>query len=463
MNRRAFLQSVAAAAAFPQAGADRPNIILLVTDDQRWDSLGCMGNPIVKTPHIDRLSANGVTFTNNFVTTSICMTSRASIFTGLYARTHKIYDFQTSLAPDLYARSYPMLLRQAGYYTGFIGKYGVGRTMPKGDYDYWRGFPGQGQYFPNDAGGRHLTPIMGSQALEFLRGAPKGRPFCLSVSFKAPHVQDESPLQFLYDPALEHLYHDIAIPPPRLGDTKWLEALPDPVHRSEIRRRWVVRFSTPRLYQESVKAYYRLISGVDAEVGRIMAELRQTGADRNTVVIYTADNGFYLAERGLAGKWLMHEESIRTPMIVHDPRMPNGARGKRIPQMTLNLDVAPTMLALAGVRPIPKMQGRDLGPLMRGQTSGWRDEWYYEQLFDAAGWIPPVEGVRNERWKFARFTGMQKPFEELYDLRADPGEEKNLAGEPTAQERLTQMRARWETWRKHIDGWDMARDWSDPV
>jgi arylsulfatase A-like enzyme len=467
MNRRAFFRTAVAPAlsglpARPQAPADRPNIVLLVADDQRWDTLGCMGNRIIETPAIDRLASDGVTFTNNFVTTSICMTSRASIFTGLYARTHRIYDFQKRLEPAHYAQSYPMLLRKAGYHTGFIGKYGVGNVMPAGDYDHFQGFPGQGNYFPQGRNGKHLTPIMGDQALAFLNGAPKDRPFCLQVSFKAPHVQDQDPKQFLYDPALETLYADATIPAPRLGDPKWLEALPDPVHRSEIRRRWAVRFSTPRLYQESVKAYYRLITGVDREVARIREQLRRIGADRKTVVIYTADNGFYLGERGLAGKWLMHEESIRTPMIVCDPRLSNASRGRRVSRMALNIDVAPTILSLAGV-PLPNVQGRDLTPLLRADAAPWRSEWFYDQLFTTNGWIPAVEGVRTERWKYARFVEMEKPFEELYDLQADPGEERNLAADAAARERLEAMRTRWQDWRKHLEAWRVGDRWSDPA
>jgi arylsulfatase A-like enzyme len=158
----------------------------------------------------------------------------------------------------------------------------------------------------------------------------------------------------------------------------------------------------------------------------------------------------------------MHEESIRTPMIVHDPRSGNAVRGKRVAHMTLNIDAAPTVMALAGVEPLPRMQGRDLGPLLGGQPGAWRSEWYYDQLFDSGGWLPPVEGVRNERWKYARYVGMQKPFEELYDLHADPGEQRNLAAEPGAQERLTAMRVRWDVWRRRIDDWTPARPWTDP-
>jgi arylsulfatase A-like enzyme len=303
---------------------------------------------------------------------------------------------------------------------------------------------------------------MGDQAIEFLNGAPKDRPFCLQVSFKAPHVQDEDREQFLYDPALKSLYGDVTIPPPRLADPKWLEVLPDPVHRSEIRKRWAVRFSTPRLYQQSVKAYYRLITGIDREVGRIREQLRRMDADRNTVIIYTADNGFYLGERGLAGKWLMHEESIRTPMIVYDPRQPKQSGGKRVSHVALNIDIAPTMLSMAGAT-MPHMQGRDLTPLLNGNPANWRSEWYYDQLFTTNGWIPAVEGVCTDQWKYARYVEMEKPFEELYDLQSDPGEERNLADDAAARDRLATMRARWETWRKRLDSWSVRERWSDPA
>ena len=202
-----------------QAGT-RPNIVFLLTDDQRWDSLGCMGNKIVQTPEIDRLSSQGVTFTNNFVTTSICMTSRASIFLGQYARAHKINDFSTAFTAEQFRRTYPQLLRRAGYHSGFIGKYGVGDEMPVNEFDYWQGFPGQGKYFPQGEPGKHLTELMGDQALEFLERAPRDRPFCLSISFKAAHVQDEDPRQFLPSPATEGLYRDVAIPMPKTADPR---------------------------------------------------------------------------------------------------------------------------------------------------------------------------------------------------------------------------------------------------
>lgn len=467
LRRREFFQAAGAAAFAPrlraQQAGKRPNIILLLTDDQTRDSLGCMGNPIVRTPHIDTVAEQGVTFTNAFVTTSICMTSRASIFTGLYAHSHQINSFATPFTESQYARIYPELLRRAGYHVGLIGKYGVGQEMPEDRFDYWRGFPGQGSYFPGGEGKPHLTEIMGDQSLEFLRTAPRAKPFCLSVSFKAPHVQDNDPRQFLHSPETADLYRDARIPEPETADRHYISMLPIEVQRSEGRRRWAVRFSTPTLYQESVKSYYRLITEVDTVVGRIRKALRESGADRNTIILFTSDNGFYLGEHGLAGKWLMHEESIRVPMIVYDPRLPNSKRGLRRDEMALNLDVAPTILHAAGIEPHPSVQGRNLYRLFEDGPAGWRKDWFYEHEFTASGWIPHTEGVRGERWKYTRYLDTEPVFEELFDLESDPREKNNLAKDVRYRQQLHDLRNRYEAWRDRLKKWSPDSDWSDPT
>ncbi len=464
-TRREFLQAGAGLAALPilQIPEDRPNIVFLLSDDQRWDSLGCMGNPIVRTPHIDSLSEQGVLFRNHFVTTSICMTSRASILTGLYASAHRVNDFSTALTPAQQALTYPELMRSAGYQVGFIGKYGVGDKMPSDRFDYWNGFPGQGRYFPKGEDGPHLTAMMGDQAVEFFDRAPGNRPFCLSVSFKAPHVQDEAPLQFLHSRETAGLYRDVEIPVPETADPRYISMLPIEVQRSEGRRRWAVRFGTPALYQESVRAYYRLITEVDAVVGRIMQHLKRTGRDRNTVIVYSSDNGFYLAEHGLAGKWMMHEESIRTPMIVCDPRLSNSSKGRAVTEMTLNIDIAPTLLGLAGVKTPPSVQGRDVGALMEGTPADWRREWFYEHHFSNGGWIPQTEGLRTEKWKYTRYIDTRPEWEELFDLANDPKEKANLAASSDHHPQLQTMRRRYKVWCDALAKWDPKRPWSEPA
>jgi hypothetical protein len=206
----------------------QPNIIFLLTDDHRWDALGVAGNPIIQTPQLDDLARTGVRFRNAFVTTPICMTSRASFLSGQYERRHGIHTFAADLSPEAFAQTYPALLRRAGYWSGFIGKYGVGQRMPVDKFDVWHGFPGQGKYETVDPEGRpiHLTRLMGQQAIEFLQSAPADRPFVLSVSFKAPHVQDEDPRQFIPDPAHLQLYRDATIPVPPTATSGHLERLP---------------------------------------------------------------------------------------------------------------------------------------------------------------------------------------------------------------------------------------------
>ncbi|MHC4325874.1 MAG: sulfatase family protein, partial [Planctomycetota bacterium] len=410
MNRREFLNLVAGgsiAAGFSLAGCESgllgrsapkkpPNIIFLLTDDQRADTMGCAGNPIIKTPNMDAMAKDGVRFTNAFVTTSICASSRASIFSGQWTSRHGISNFRTHFSPEELARTYPMQLRGAGYRTGFIGKYGVGAK---------KGFPGQGRYENKDEEGnyKHLTQIMGEQAIEFLQGCSKDRPFCLSVSFKSPHVQDSDPRQFIYDRAYKDVYKDDVIPVPVKADPHYFEALPEFLRTSEARRRWDIRFSTPAKFQESVKGYYRLIYGVDVVIGKIREQLKQLDFDDNTILILTGDNGFYLGEYGLAGKWFPHEESIRVPLVVYDPRARNKLRGRTLDQVALNVDIAPTILEMAGVKPPEQMQGRSLVPLLKGRKPKWRTEFFYEHPFEHKT-IAKTVALRTPDYKYALYT-----------------------------------------------------------
>ncbi len=434
----------------PAAAAPRPNIIFLLTDDHRQDALGAYGNPIIHTPQLDRLAAEGVTFDHAFVTTAICMTSRASILTGQYAARHGVWRFDTDFTSEQLAQTYPGLLKTAGYRTGFVGKWGVGQP-PKDFFDYNTGFPGQGDYLIQVNGqDRHLDSVLGDQALEFLAGTKADQPFCLSLSFKAPHVQDSANTAhsqpFPYDPALEHLYQDVAIPVPALNAPHYFEQLPDFLQNSEARARWAIRFWGPARYQTSVKSYYRLISGVDVVVERIREKLREIGADQNTVIVFTSDHGFYLGEYGLAGKWFPHELSIRVPLIVYDPRLPTERRGTRRDEMVLNIDLAQTLLDAADVPAPATMQGSSLLPLTRGESPVWRQEFFYEHLFAHPG-LAKSEAVRTGRWKYMRYVETQPIHEELYDLSRDPGETSNLAGEPGQRTILGDLRARHERLR----------------
>jgi arylsulfatase A-like enzyme len=469
INRRQFVKLAAGSAAaaampitgcrgelfnFKNAASKPPNIIFLLTDDQRWDTLGCIGNPIIQTPNMDDLAANGVLFTNAFVTTSICASSRASILSGQYVRRHGINNFTTSFSEQALAQTYPLLLRSAGYRIGCVGKHGVGRgqDFPIDKYDVWFGCPGQcSPYERKDKDGnyKHLTQIFGEQIIEFLNGCSKEKAFCLSVNFKAPHVQDGDRRQFIPDRAYKDLYKDVTIPTPLTAEARYFEALPEFLQTSEARRRWKIRFWTYEKFQESVKNYYRLIYGVDVVIGKIRDQLERLGLADNTIIILTGDNGFYLGEHGLAGKWFPHEESIRVPLLVYDPRAPKNLRGLARDEFALNIDIAPTLLELAGL-PVPgQMQGRSLLPLLRGKKPNWRTDFFYEHLFEHKT-IPKTEALRTGRFKYARY--IDYGYEELYDLKSDPHETQNLAKTQQYRQTLKSLRKRCDKLLKGAKG-----------
>jgi arylsulfatase A-like enzyme len=443
------------------APAARPNILFILTDDQRWNTLGCMGDTNIVTPHIDQLAREGVLFKNHFVTTSICCCSRATIFTGQYMERHGVHDFKTPFTPAQWAETYPALLRQHGYYTGFIGKFGVGNdpaVKAMADrFDYWKGVPGQGgKYFidPNDPNRQHETAKFGDEALEFLGRRPANEPFCLSVDFTAPHARDSMPHDEQYQPDDRDLplYTSERLPQPPTMTDEYFQKLPRFLQSSNTvaRERYNWRFNTPEKYEHSAKNYYRLISGIDREVGRMMAALEKRGLASNTVVIYTSDNGYFLGDRELSDKFYMYEQSLRDPLIICDPRQPAAARGRSEDAMSLNVDFAPTMLALAGMTPPAGMQGRSLVPLINHQTPpDWRKEFYYHEDYLPKR-IPPSEGIRTERWSYIRWMHEQPVVEELFDLQNDPLEGRNLAGNPEYAQTLARLRAQCEKSRQEL-------------
>lgn len=452
MNRRNFLKTTGMGAAYLSVcgslttvscskQATRPNIIFLLTDDQRWDALGCTGNPIIKTPNMDFLANNGIRFANAFVTTPICAASRASLFTGLYERKHSYTFTKPPIKQEYILNSYPYLLRQAGYRTGFVGKFGVkvedGAKEKMFDEFESSAYP----YFKMVDGERkHLTDINMDRAILFIRSGNQEQPFCLSISTWAPHAHDSEEEQYFCPIACNELYKNVVIPEPELSDPAFFEALPEFVKNSLNRKRWYWRFDTPEKYQKMVKGYYRMISGVDMALGRLITELQKLGLDQNTIIILMGDNGYFLGERGFAGKWTMHDRSIRVPMIIYDPRQPEKARGKAINEMALNIDLTPTFLELAGVSIPASYQGYSLIPLIKGKTTKWRSEILTEHLWDRDD-IPQTEAIRTEQWKYIRYL-KHSEYEELYDLKNDPNEGVNLAQLPDYFDVLEKMRTR---------------------
>jgi arylsulfatase A-like enzyme len=440
LTRRRFLQGVVAGSALAAScnGSARrgglPNLLVLVSDDQRADSTGFGGGPAA-TPNLDALASQAAVFDQAFVTTSVCACSRASLLTGQYVRQHGIRHFGAPLSASALARSYPGVLRSAGYHTGFVGKWGLGGALPTDAFDFFEGFARQGRYFHEvDGQRRHLTRMLADAAISFVEDAPPGRPFCLSVSFKAPHGPWEE-----HAPEFAERFRELAIELPRSASLDAAERLPAFLQRSlgaEAGRAWVAE---PELLRENIRNYHRLVAGIDAAVGRLRGALERRGLSDDTVILYTSDNGLLMGEHGLIGKWLMFEESIRVPMLLHLP----GERARRIARPVLNVDVAPTLLDLAGIDAGGAMQGRSIAPLARGErVHDWRDDWYYEHDLDpgAAGYLPKVEGIRSERWKYIRYPDANA--ESLFDLENDPLELQDLASSEQHGPELEQLRAR---------------------
>ncbi len=407
--------------------SSRPNIIFIVTDDQRWDELRCAGNNIIQTPNIDKIAESGVQFTHAFVTTPICAASRASFFTGLYERTHG-YTFTKEPVKQAYMDdSYPLLLKKNGYRTGFVGKFGVKVETPIDSLFSWNQMNSFPYWKTIDGKKKHLTEIQCDQAIQFIRESSSEKPFCLSLSFSAPHADDNSKEQYFWTELVDSMYQNTTIPVPSTAVPSFYESLPDFLKGTMNRERWHWRYDTPEKYQNMVKGYYRMISELDLAVGKIRTTLDELGLAENTVIILMGDNGYYIGDRGYAGKWLMHDVSIRVPLIYFDPRR-SGSGAAKSDKMVLNVDVPPTILELAGIHPPAGLQGKSLLPLVSGKKVDWRNSVFCEHLWDNPQ-IPQSECVRTEKWKFIRYP-KHPEFVELYDLTNDPWEEHNLASNP---------------------------------
>ncbi len=462
MQRRAALGVLAGFPAILKPQNRRPNVIFVMTDDQRWDAMSCAGNRILKTPNMDRLAEGGIRFTQAFATNPLCSPSRGTILTGLYSHAHGVTTNAGAshhFKPD--SVFYPALQRQAGYHTAMVGKWHIAST-PSG-FDHWCILPGQGLY--NDPvmianGGRvrfrgYVDDVIGDQALETLANRPKDKPFSMICNFKAPH-RDWRPAR-----RFENAYDGIEIPEPADfhtpldGRPKGIQAtdmqvadMPDFFDRGVDRN--LPRERRKKLnYQLFLKNYYRTILGVDENMGRILDYLDKDGLAENTMVVYTGDNGFFLGEYGMFDKRLMYEPSIRVPMLL---RYPGGTRAGQVNErhMVLNNDVAHTIADYTGVS-LPeraRTHGRSWRPLLEGNAGGWREDWLYENMeYPGPHCAPKARGVRTADWKLIHY--LQQPVEyELFHLAADPAEHTNLAAAPAHRAKLEELKGRLERLRR---------------
>ncbi len=428
------------------ASARPLNVLVLYADDWRHDTLGVAGHPVVETPNLDRLAGEGVRFTSNCVTTSICGVSRACLYTGQWMSRHGCRGFNRFETP--WKQTYPGMLRANGYHVGHVGKWHNGK-FPADRFDYGRAYYGKHWYELPDGRRVHVTQRNEEDALDFLRRRPKDRPFVLTVAFFATHAEDSHPDQFLPQPQSMELYRDLTIPVPANATEASWKRLPDFFdEQNEGRNRWHWRFDTPEKHQRMMKNYYRLATEVDATCGKVLDELEKQGVLDDTLVVFTTDNGYYHGEHGLADKWYPHQESIRVPLIVRDPRMPEEKHGTTDEAFTLSVDLAPTFLTAAGL-PVPDtMQGRDIAPLyLEEDRPDWRDEFYYEHpTLRDADFIPASEALVRKDWKYMYWP--EADLEQLFDLVNDPREERDLAADPDQADRLAAMRQRFRELKK---------------
>ncbi|MGB3150160.1 MAG: sulfatase-like hydrolase/transferase [Maribacter sp.] len=439
----------------------KPNIIFILTDDQRFDALGYAGNKLITTPEMDKLAKEGTYFENAMVTTPICAASRASILTGLYERTHN-FNFQTgNIREEYMVNSYPRILKENGYHTGFYGKYGVRYDGLDKQFDVYESYDRNNSY--DDRRGYyyktlgqdsvHLTRYTGQKALDYIAEADIEKPFCLSLSFSAPHAHDPAKDQYFWQEESDALLQNVSMPGPELGEDKYFEAQPKIVRDGFNRLRWTWRYDTPEKYQHSVKGYYRMISGIDREIGKIRQQLKEKGIDKNTVIILMGDNGYFLGERQLAGKWLMYDNSVRVPLLVFDPRVQGQ---KDSDAFALNIDVPSTILDLAGIEQPKTWQGKSLMPITSNKTNDLqRDTVLIEHIWEFEN-IPPSEGVRTQEWKYFRYVN-DKTIEELYNIKKDPQEINNLIGNKKYSTVANKLRAKLdELIKKNSDAYRAA-------
>ena len=455
---------------------ERPNLIFLFTDDQRDGTFGAMGHPFVETPHVDGLLKQSVRFSNCYTAEPVCAPSRVSVLTGMHERVHGIgFTSAYQLTESQWERTYPALLREAGYHTGFVGKLGVEYYTFKGEagekFDYWWGHDGWTRFLPKDtnvpstkpyhrAENDVITAIMGEAMGEFLETLPGDRPFCLSVSFNVPHGSQTTsmypdipdwrtmPRPANENPALkgtkfyDTLYRDLEIKIPEETATDPYRFIPQFIMDQDAGRRnqtYPYSYTRPTCLEHHVR-YYQTISGLDEAIGGLMADLEKRGLAENTVIIYGSDHGLLMGEHAMGGKALLYDLASKIPCFVHDPTVPEGKRGREIDALVSSLDFPVTLLDYAGIEALEFMDGRSLRSLVQGDEVEWRTSLFLESLYTGRD-TPFQEGVREGKWKYVRMFDGQKgrydeshvdfsdrdpEFEMLFDLEADPGETRNL-------------------------------------
>ena len=415
---------------------ERPNIIFILTDDHRYDLLGCTGNEIIQTPHLDKLAADGILFTNAHVTSAICTPSRASMFLSQFERKHGVnFNSGTSVAEDAWKDSYPVVLRKNGYYTGYIGKnhvpIGVGgykSGLMEASFDYWYAGHGHLTFYPKNRhaifkGAQNDTQIEILQegtadflsneyklagAKHFLHGLPKDKPFCMSINFNLPHGASTSTMKMLPTDAetYKSLYRDKQIPLPKYYTEKKAirsPKLPADVLHANDRQEIYDFVDNKQDLRERMIRNMQAVTGIDALVGNLRQTLKERNLNKNTIIIFTSDHGIFWGENGLGGKALCYEVCTRVPMIIYDPNVPRKSRGRKSAQLVQTIDIAPTMLTYAEI-PIPtSYQGKPLNDMIHGNDIPVREVLFTENVWSTHFGNPRCEAVQDKEWKYIRY------------------------------------------------------------
>ena len=430
----------------PRSG---PNIVFILIDDLRYDTLGHMNHPFIETPRIDQLASGGMRFTNAFVTTSLCSPARASFLTGKYMHNHKVVDNASLL--DKQTQTFPQRLQQASYQTAFIGKWHMGGSSDaaRPGFDHWVSFRGQGTYAADrqtlNVNGtqvprtKYMTDELTDYATQWLSQQSHDQPFMLYLSHKGVHG--------LYDPAARHRdkYKDARYTPPATMNRTAEHLAGKPMWVQDQRNSWHgVEFPYHGRSKQSVDEMYRhyceMILSIDESVGRVLQTLKDQGLQNETLILFTSDGGHLWGEHGLIDKRCAYEESIRIPLLAYWP--------SRIKPATLcealvaNIDVAPTLLELANAEAHPELDGNSLVPLLENPEAqkSWRQalvyEYYWEPSFPQT---PTTFALRKQKYKLIQYHGLWDT-DELYDIQQDPGETQNLIRVPEHAQRIARMR-----------------------
>ncbi|MEW4565581.1 sulfatase [Bremerella sp. JC770] len=434
----------------------KPNILFVLCDDLRPDAVGCLGSEHVKTPRIDQIAKEGILFNNSFCTTSLCSPSRASILTGLYAHAHGVTNNFTEFPTEM--ATFPKRLQDAGYETAYIGKYHMGEDNdePRPGFDWFVTHKGQGKYFDtefniNGQGSKvvkgYYTHVVTDMAIDWLEKDHGDKPWCLMLGQKAPHSF------YFPEPKYEHAFDDVEVKYPATAfdlddNPEWMKkrlytwhGIYGPLFD------WRKDFpdDSPegvKAFENMVHAYWGTILSIDDSMGRLYDWLEKSGQLDNTVIVFMGDNGLLEGEHGMVDKRTAHEMSIRVPLIVRYPEL---GKGKTLDQQVLTVDMAPTLIELAGAKPIDKIHGQSWAKLASGDDDQWRKSWlYYYNYEKQFPYTPNVRALRTDRWKFIRYPhgdgSPDRHLAELYDLQADPGEGTNLAAQVEHAQLVKQLR-----------------------